>query len=125
MHHVEHGGRAVETIGSAVISEVMLRGTRVAYCITCGRHTNASDAANTECRKQLPIGTPPLPDAEVIRRLKIWYVMGEHDAGWDVHTARSTHLAQGGRRLALYASDSDDWRAVSDADLNLMVELRA
>ena len=124
MPHVEHGARVVEKIGAAVISEVRLRGDVVAYSITCGRHTNAADPPHTECKKQLPIGTPPLPAHEVIRRLKIWHIIGAHDASWDVNTARSQHLAEGGRRLNIYASDSEGWQDFTDADIDLMVEQR-
>ena len=115
---VAHGMRLVEQIGSVTISECHVRGGLVAFRITCGRHTNATDPSNTECCKHLPLGAEPLTHAECIRRLKVWCLVGCQDAAWDTDTARATHLAEGGRRLALFASDSDGWRDFTDADLN-------
>ena len=119
---VRPGDRSLEHHGLATIAEVRSRGVLVGFGITCRRHSDASDRPGIVCKKQLLLGNPSMSHVEAKLRLKRWYVVGTQARAetWCPEKARSSHLGFGGQRLQLLGSDAEEWRDISDEELNDM-----
>ena len=87
------------------------------FGITCRCHNNWEDRPGTICKKQLPLGNPPMSHAEAKLRLKRWYIAGATEV-FDPESARTSHIAFGGRGLHMLASIAPGWRDLSEDDLN-------
>ena len=113
------GSRAFEEHGLATLAEVKSRGALVGFGITCRCHNDWDDRPGTVCKKQLPLGNPPMSHAEAKLRLKRWYVAGARER-FEAQIARTSHVKFGGRSLHMLASDAPGWCDVSEEDLNEM-----
>ena len=111
--------------GKAIIKEDRHDGQMIGYCLECGRHDDADHPQGVPCVKHLAFGVKDqLSHEEVLRRLKIWYIMGANPAvmeNWPAGEHRTSHIFKtGGQRLREFATGGElnplsDW---SDADLD-------
>ena len=118
------GERYVEKHGIAAIYENWDHGEHIGYRITCCRHSNGP-TDKLPCQKHLPFGTGKvqLDKNECIRRLKRWFVVGNHphsEERYDPAWERRDHVGLGGGRLIDYSSDGGLLSDVCDDDLNMM-----
>ena len=115
--------RALEAHGLATLAEVRSHGVLVGFGITCRCHNNVDDRPGIICKKQLPLGNPPMSHVEAKLRLKRWYVAGSQET-WDPHTARTSHIKFGGRNLRDLDSRAEGWATITESDLNDMARRR-
>ena len=125
-HQAPRGSRTIGQCGAATLSEVVSGGHIIGYGIVCGRHSNAKDRPDTQCKKQclLGAGSRPISQSEAKLRLKRWFVTGQlQEAEWPAHSKREKHLTCGGQGLALLASDAAGWSEMSEDELNATCHL--
>ena len=115
--------RALEAHGLATLAEVRSHGVLVGFGITCRCHNNVDDRPGIICKKQLPLGNPPMSHVEAKLRLKRWYVAGSQET-WDPHTARTSHIKFGGRNLRDLDSRAEGWATITEWDLSDMARRR-
>lgn len=115
--------RALEAHGLATLAEVRSHGVLVGFGITCRCHNNVDDRPGVICKRELPLGNPPMSHVEAKLRLKRWYVAGSQET-WDPHTARTSHIKFGGRNLRDLDSRAEGWATITEWDLSDMARRR-